>query len=174
MNDAERARRVNAAHTAIMAAARRGAISPQSALRWARRAAAGEDVSIVASLAAPRGVADENRRALAASPTLAAQILDTLTAILDAVTGGQASAASDVPPEWPSLFPPGTWQQPGTMQGPGHYPAVNKPLVYDGGSQQPREVSWDGYTTASGPLPDDYSTEELHRELFGDGWYAGG
>jgi hypothetical protein len=121
----------------IMAAARRGVISPRSALAWAMRATRGEPVTVLASLSPP----DEQTRRdwiAAAGPDLQARILDVLLRVADQVgvpTGDQVDG--DLQEAWP----PGTF---GPTQ-EGYSPPV----------------SWDGYVSASAGDLDDAETERL-------------
>jgi hypothetical protein len=85
----------------IAAAVERGALSPHSALRWARRASAGEDVSVLPSLAGDARVAKANRR-VAAHSNLA--VLQQLTSALL----GELDPADE---EFSSLFPPGSFTE---------------------------------------------------------------
>lgn len=87
MGDARQAA-LYAAYRQIMAAARQGTISPEGALRWARRAAQGEPVDVLAALTGPLA---EDRLAwmkAAARPDLAPAVLEVL--------GGYAQAAEPV------------------------------------------------------------------------------
>jgi hypothetical protein len=177
----------------IMAAARRGAISPEGALRWARRAASGEPVDVLASLSGPPA---EDRRAwmaAAANSDLAQRVLDVLLRLVE-----QARAAPG--DEFAGLFPPSAPLGPDL----GAQEYRPQPLIYPGegkGKRNRTPVTWDGYTQASAPgeMPDweadlllpprtaeeavrraqaldvraaaveDLSDEDLYRLLFGEG-----
>jgi hypothetical protein len=181
-----------AAFRQIMAAARAGTISPEGALRWARRAASGEPVDVLASLSGPApGPERREWMVVAAQPDLAQQVLDALLRLVDGVGAGSGPS---VDPEFTHLFPPG----PG-----GSYVPPTPPLIYPGEGQGRRDrrpvTSWDGYMMASAapgemsdeeadalfpprteaeadrrrvaaaaPLVEDLHDEDLYRLLFGD------
>jgi hypothetical protein len=97
------------AYRTIMAAARQGTISPRAAQGWARRAANGEDVSVLASLSGPpRDVRLEWMKA-AAGGDLSAVVLEELHGYLLAARGpgGMTDAEADalLPPRGSALVP---------------------------------------------------------------------
>ena len=187
--DRDRVDAMYRAYRVIMGAAHRGAISPASAIRWARQAASGQDVSVLDRLTGPP--AEDRRRwmAQAAQGDLAQQVLDVLLRLVD---GAGAGVGPSVDPEFAHLFPPGP---------DGGYVPPAPPLIYPGEGQGQRArrpvMSWDGYVSAAAPgemsdeeadalFPprteaeadrrrvaaaarvEDLPDEELHRLLFGD------
>ncbi len=116
------ASRILALHEMIKTALAAGAVSPQRALVWARRAAAGEDISVIEHLTPTEWRREENRPVLAHSNQ---QVLRTLTAVLS----GGTDPGDAVDPEYQSAWPPGTFDD----GRPGHGAVVNPPLIYEGG-----------------------------------------
>jgi len=88
----------------IMAAAQQGSISPEGALRWARRAANGEPVDVLASLAGPD---QETRLAwmkAAARPDITVEVLEALW-VRGAAEMGDEEADRLLPPRGSALVP---------------------------------------------------------------------
>lgn len=145
-------RRVRDDYNLILASVRAGKISPARALWWARQAAAGEPIGVLASMTAPPGP----RAAVPAR--LASQLLDIL------VTGAPVRAAMTstgeelTDEEWLRLF--------GRL--PGHEEEPKTHLVYPGEQQgQPNRqgVTWDGYIRAAQQV-DDLGDDMLYLLLF--------
>ena len=192
--DRERVGAMYRAYRAIMSAAKAGKISPQAALQWARRAARGEPVQVLAALSAPPEQVSRQWRVEAAQGDLGQRVLDILMRLVDELSGGAGDSSVD--PEFRRLFPPSP---------PGSYSPPAPPLIYRGEGQGQRGrrpvTSWDGYTMAAagaGGISDeeadalfpplnseqadrrarvirarsqrveDMADEELHRLLFGD------
>lgn len=136
-------RQLHAAQKLISAAVADGRLGPTSALKWARRAARGEDISFISQLAS----VGPAKLSAAAQGQLMQQVVD---ALLKLVPG--AAEPDNVDPEYLHLFPP----QPGAL------PQPRSTLYYEQGDPAPHPVddpsypspdlSWDGYTRASGPL----------------------
>ena len=144
MNE-EQAKRVNAAHTAILNAGRRGAISPARALFWAREIAAGRAApGLVDSLKAPpHGAAAARDQFRAAQGDISQQVLDILLQLSESVAQ-LAGQEQDEPPEswnWQAIFPQYNqdegWpplETEGSMTGGpgGHYPVTRPAQNWDG------------------------------------------
>ena len=143
--DKAQAQRVNAAHTAILNAGRRGAISPRRALYWAREIAAGRAApGLVDTLKAPPHEATAARAEFrAAQGDISQQVMDILLQLSESVarlTGDQ----EDQPPDswnWPAIFPQYNqdegWpplETEGSMTGGpgGHYPVTRPAQNWDG------------------------------------------
>jgi hypothetical protein len=89
---------VNAAHRLLMDAVKAGRLGPRSAVMWARRWVAGENIGVVGVLEPGPGRAAANKPLLAHSNQ---QVLQQLTAVLS------GTAPEDEPdPEFAGLFPP--------------------------------------------------------------------
>ena len=160
----------------ITASAACGRITASGAVRWARRAASGEDVSILAQLEA-------------AGPPVREPALSRVTGEVAAILGGVAASSADyrfatdsadlaaaaaaddgedeftwdpgdgtgpAPPGFAVIFPDhaaAAIEADNTWEGPGHAAAVRPPWIYPGQDQgkpgRTPVTSWDGYTQAS-------------------------
>ena len=188
--DPARVKRAHATHRLIMTAVAAGSLSPARAAHWARRAARGEDVSVIRNLTPVGWLAETNRGAVLAHSNQ--QVLDILTS---ALYGPPASSPDDEDEALdPSLWPPGAI-------GPGgHYEPPRTPLVYQDGTPVGTTASpYTPYASAPAePMSDaeadalwpprsrqeaerrhrareiaagrvfDYSTDEIHAMIFGD------
>ena len=149
-----------AAYRTIMAAARRGTISPEAAIRWARWAAGGQDVSVLDQMTGPPWEDRRQWMAAAANSDLAQRVLDILLQLTGGVLPG--AQAGD---EFARLFPPHAPL--GPPQGAEEYPSQS--LIYPGedqGKRTRRVTTWDGYLQAGAPPgPDEMSDEEADALL---------
>jgi hypothetical protein len=151
------ARRILAAKNLIAAAVADGRLSPESALKWARRAARGEDISYISQLASYRPA----QISAASQGQLMQQIVDALTALVPG-----AADPDDVDPEYLGLFPP----QPGALPQPRQslYYEQGNPAAHpvDDPSYPSPDTSWDGYTRASAATGDAEITDDEAFTLF--------
>lgn len=124
----ERAARVLALHGLIMAAVRRGALTEDAAVRWARRAARGEDIRAGVSMLTD-GTAPEQIRAHSG-----AQVANQIMTLLQPVLSGgwpapEGTTDIERDPSLAQLWPPGVWDD----GGPGHGTYSPEPPVYEDG-----------------------------------------
>jgi hypothetical protein len=151
-----------AAYWLIMAAAWAGKLSPDGAVSWARRAARGESVAVLASLAP----APEESRQVWAAQAVSTDLASRVLSILMQAVGALADGGAD---EFGALFPP---------HDPlgGLMPLEDGPLIYDAPDEQGRRpASRSAYAARPDPRPfaasppvEDLADEDLHRLLFGD------
>jgi hypothetical protein len=122
-SDRDRMSAMYAAYRMIMAAARRGTISPQGAIKWAWWAASGQDVGALDQMTGPLPEDRRQWQVQAARSDLAQRVLDILLQLVD-----QAGSAAAEPgmEDYHAVF-----VQPGIATGPGHYPLNAPGLVYD-------------------------------------------
>ena len=165
MGDARQAA-IYEAYRQIMAAARQGTISPGGALRWARRAANGEGVPVLASLSGPDGETRLAWMKAAAGGDLSAAVLEELhglgnAAYISAARGPgemtDAEADALLPPRGSALIP-GPWEM-SNEEADGLLP----PRTAEEAERRHRAAG------VRASRVEDLSDEQLYRFLFGEG-----